>query len=224
VEFNVPPSNNVEQWIRYNKFMLDYIDQNYAKPNGLLIAIEPSVHITPLLAKNKIAKRFGCSPSYDAYTLEANIVKCDDKLLRTAAGHVQVGYDNPEEAVSIELIKVMDLYLGLPSLFLDNDTRRRKLYGKAGEFRIQQWGCEYRVLSNFWLRSEELMKWVYDSTHMAIASFNEGREVTNPEEIVHCINNYDKVKALDILDDYGIEIPYNLVNEELSEHFYGVEE
>lgn len=62
----------------------------------------------------------------------------------------------------------MDLHLGVPSLVLDKDTERRKLYGKAGAFRPKPYGVEYRTLSNFWIWSEENIKWAWDQTNKAI--------------------------------------------------------
>jgi hypothetical protein len=62
-------------------------------------------------------------------------------------------------------IRMLDLFLGIPSVFIDKDrtsVARRKLYGKAGRFRKPPHGVEYRSLSNFWLSSPKLVELVYD--------------------------------------------------------------
>lgn len=89
-------------------------------------------------------------------------------------GHIHIGYDNPDEETSEKIIIMMDIVLGLPSLFMDKDTRRRELYGKAGCFRFKSFGVEYRTLSNFWIHDEQLLDWVYDSTMEVVSLFNKG--------------------------------------------------
>jgi len=83
-------------------------------------------------------------------------------------GHIHIGFPEPDEAKTERVIKAMDIFLGLPSVWLDSDTRRRRLYGTAGSFRFKPFGCEYRTLSNFWIASEDLIKWAYDNTILAV--------------------------------------------------------
>ena len=75
------------------------------------------------------------------------------------------------------LSKELDYYLGLPSLLFDPDTSRRKMYGKAGAFRPKPYGMEYRVLSNAWLKSPELIKWVFNNTKLAFERLTKEKPV-----------------------------------------------
>ncbi len=50
-------------------------------------------------------------------------------------GSPEINVDNIDT-----FIKYCDLAIGLPSVFIDSDKERRKLYGKAGCFRRQPWG------------------------------------------------------------------------------------
>lgn len=55
---------------------------------------------------------------------------------------------DPKEAIKI--VKLFDLTIGLPLslIFSSKDEfQRRQLYGRAGEYRMQKWGIEYRVPS-----------------------------------------------------------------------------
>src|SRR5690606_27611941 len=90
-------------------------------------------------------------------------------LLRTAGGHIHVGYDNPDNAMSADIVLAMDVMLGVPSVLIDGDTRRRQMYGKAGCFRFKEYGLEYRTLSNFWIMSEERIRWAFRQTQQAVA-------------------------------------------------------
>jgi hypothetical protein len=76
---------------------------------------------------------------------------------------------------------MFDMYVTLPALFKDNDTRRRELYGKAGSFRFKDpWGLECRALSNFWIHSRDTMDWVFNQTLKAVNCVLDG----NSEKLI----------------------------------------
>ena len=54
--------------------------------------------------------------------------------------HLHLGYENPNIDTSLMLVKYLDMYLGVPSVLRDTDSRRRSLYGKAGCFRLCRYG------------------------------------------------------------------------------------
>lgn len=119
-------------------------------------------------------KILGCDPDYNAYTGMVNSAPdAHGKPMRTAAGHVHVGFvqgkkirlpdmDHFEDCRTV--VRNLDYTLGLPSLWWDNDSERRTLYGKAGAFRPKKYGVEYRTLSNKWLESELLMVFIHQMT------------------------------------------------------------
>ena len=113
---------------------------------------------------------------------------CEDKNLRSCGGHVHVGTKHDP----IHVVKAMDIYLGVPSLKLDPDKQRRKLYGKAGAFRFKSYGVEYRTLSNFWIWSKELQEWVFKQTNKAlehIEGLGQGNWNTNWDDIIRGLIN-----------------------------------
>ena len=86
----------------------------------------------------------------------------------------------------------------------DTDDQRRQLYGKAGAFREQPHGVEYRTLSNFWIFSKDLISEVYDRIQAAI---NHPLIETNSEEgklIQQIINTNDKLSAKSYLQAAGL--------------------
>lgn len=72
------------------------------------------------------------------------------------------GYDNNNVDVSLYIIILCDAFIGVPSVILDPDTRRRNIYGKAGSFRLTPYGVEYRSLSSFMQSTPELLTFVWN--------------------------------------------------------------
>jgi len=134
--------------------------------------------------------------------------------------HIHVGYANPTIETSLAMIRYMDVYLGVPSTLIDPDTRRRELYGKAGCFRLTEYGFEYRVLSGYFLSDIKTLGWVWEQTINAIHTFNrnvifcEGDcrtfdpEVFLPaqEDVLSAINCNNKECALKIIKEYKINL------------------
>lgn len=109
------------------------------------------------------AKELGCTPDFNAWTGDMNPPPRDpdDPFLRTAAGHIHIGWRPPEmiddEHITNcrDLVKQLDWYVGGWSVNHDTDPLRRKLYGRAGACRVKEYGVEYRVPSNFWITTRE---------------------------------------------------------------------
>lgn len=206
VEYTIPPCATRREFIDNIMFMRNYIDDTILKPKGLVSKCIASATFNAEDLKSDQALEFGCQPDFNAYTYEPNVVNRENILLRTSGGHIHIGYDKPSFIKSIEIVKALDLYLGLPSLMLDTDTERRKMYGKAGDYRLKEYGVEYRTLSGYFLLNDDLLKWVYENTMKAIEFVNMGGIITNPEEIINCINTCNKQAALEIIEDYKINV------------------
>ncbi|MOA06442.1 hypothetical protein D3C78_1260750 [compost metagenome] len=129
------------------------------------------------------AIELGCDPDFNAWENGAPNPRPDGAVnFRTGAGHVHIGWgtdfdiNDPDHLEAcIMLTKQLDYYLGIGSLLYDKDTKRRTLYGAAGAFRPKSYGVEYRVLSNAWLQSEELMAWVFNTVQKAFSDLVEGK-------------------------------------------------
>lgn len=142
-EFNVPPTDNVKSFVDNITKMKDYIRkfvQGIDENLDILCAASQNVPKSEL--RSKQAKLFGCNPDYCIYTGDQNPkpLNAGESNLRSAGFHVHVGYDGPEIDRSLRLLAYMDAYLGLPSILIDKDTQRRTLYGKAGCFRLTDYG------------------------------------------------------------------------------------
>lgn len=190
-EFNIPPANNFEDFKRSIKYVVDHIESKVSQ-YGLQLARHVASHSfdsDQLMTWQ--AQVFGCEPDLNAWTKRENPRPVtDDVNLRSAGGHIHVGTKlNP-----IEVVRSMDAHLGIPSLLLDTDVKRRNLYGNAGACRIKPYGPEYRTLSNFWIWDDKLIEWVWVGTNKAVEFVDKGKTI--PDDIglhiQNAINNGDK--------------------------------
>jgi len=128
------------------------------------------------------AKALGCDPDYNAWERTLNAPPDATGSLRTASGHVHIGWTDGADpfseahfATCVALTKQMDYYLGIMSLEWDPDPTRRSLYGQAGAFRPKPYGVEYRVLSNSWLNRMSLTKKVFTLAKTGTERFFAGK-------------------------------------------------
>lgn len=118
--------------------------------------------------------------------------------------HIHLGYQNPDVETSLLLIKYLDAYLGVPSVLLDGDTNRRSLYGKAGAFRLCDYGLEYRTLSSYFLRTKTTLTFVWDGIQRAINAFEHGYILPPADNIQDAINNSNINEARKLIEDYNL--------------------
>jgi hypothetical protein len=191
VEFNIPPANSLTSFRASIHKVLDHIRSILP---DYLIDKASAVSFPPEELDTMEAQTFGCEPDYNAWTKHVNPKpQTADENLRSAGGHIHVGSDVAINN-SIAVIRAMDLFLGVPSIALDNGTLRRKLYGSAGSFRKKSYGAEYRTLSNFWIFDDSLISWAYQGTQRALEFVDKGNEIPNDIGflIQRCINTSNK--------------------------------
>lgn len=122
-----------------------------------------------------------------------------------------MGYENKSAKRSRDIIKALDIFIGVPSVIIDTDTKRRSLYGKAGCFRHTYFGTEYRTPSGFMLSDSKLTEWLFDQVFEAINYLNEfGIDEINKdgEWIVKTINSGNIDEAKKIVKKYKINLKY----------------
>lgn len=185
--------------------------------NDYKLVMKPSVLVdrNVLDAADPEARRFGCTPDYNAYTGLQNESELDgDKhRVRYGGGHIHIAfkktdrmYDSPD--LFLAFIMLLDLMVGIPMLLLDvgpDSNRRREHYGKAGTFRETKYGVEYRQPSNVWLKSPELASLAWGLTRTAyrvmIAKVeNVFWNKVKPEEVRAAIDGSNRDNCLEIYD------------------------
>jgi hypothetical protein len=207
-EFCVPAVSIEKPEVMCDNIMLclNYIN-NYVKRSQLETLIEASAIISDTELSDPKASEFGCDPSYNAWKDGKQNTKpnSNNPHLRTCGGHIHIGYDNSTTETNMLIIKALDLFLGVPSILIDTDTRRRELYGKAGEFRHKYYGVEYRVLSNFWIKDQEHINWVFNNIQKALEFIEKNTIDEETSDMIQTtINNCDKDTAEYLTEIFNI--------------------
>lgn len=201
-EFNVDPTDDAATFAARIK---DVMEQGtmLLQPHGLFLQGDLSSYIYDNMdGFPEKAFEFGCTPDYNAYTGQENPrPSATNSNLRTAGGHVHIGYSHittVTDDLSRAVINLCDYLLGLPSLFEDKDTRRRELYGKGGACRLKPYGPEYRTLSNYWIWSDALCQTIHERAQKAFALVDriDTIQALVPQALVQeAINTNDLVSA-----------------------------
>lgn len=180
LEFNIDPAETREQFVGNVQSVFKTLEEMVP---GYNVIVKPTAQFTREVfeASPDVAKELGCEPDYNAYTGEKNIKPNNKVMYRTASGHVHIGWTDGEDPFGAShfedcrlIVRECDATLGIMSTLFDHDKRRRNLYGKPGAFRPKSYGVEYRVLSNQWLNSPELMGWVFDTVQHLISRLEKG--------------------------------------------------
>lgn len=205
-EFNIPATNKKEKFIASIEYMKNYIRDYVQKVNpDYDIQCVASRDVDEDQLQHPIAKLFGCDVSYNAYTEDENPKPDGERgTLRSAGCHFHISYKNPNAATSIQLIKYLDMYLGIPSVVLDPDTKRRTLYGKAGDFRLKAYGFEYRSLSSYMMSSPEMLDFVWNGIQKAIHAYNHDYPLISPGLVQSVINTSDFETAKELIKQFNL--------------------
>lgn len=200
LEFGIPPAKTCGTFIKYIKEVMQAGQEKVG--DNLTFTNLSCVEFPKEELNHPLAHRFGCEPDYNAWTGQKN--EKEDGLstaLRSAGGHVHL-----ETGLDPNLMgQALDLFLGVPSLFLDKlGQKRRAFYGKAGAIRYKPYGLEYRVLSNFWIFAPKYTRWVWEQSHRAAEMVQQGIEVPNGVE--HVINSGDITMAKYLVKKYELNV------------------
>jgi len=216
LEFNIDAAGSETEWVRN----IDSVMSTLASmvPDHILRAIPVAdFGLEYIRSQPDEAKELGCDPDFDAWVVSQNPRPNGELPFRSAAGHIHFGIiescDAPvDDAEYIgwiaRKVRELDYYLALPSLFYDDDTKRRELYGKAGAFRPKAYGFEYRTLSNQWLGSDSLKRWAYRASQFGMEQIEHGISLVDKYgDVRKIINNSNKDAAAEIINREGLIMP-----------------
>lgn len=200
VEFATNPASGPKDFVE--KIQQTLADVRNKVPKDCELLAEPSAHFAQDQLKHPDSQVFGCDPDFNAWTVTENgAPHLEDLTFRSCGAHIHIGHqegDGNEFLLSfdgkIQTIRTMDAVHGIIATILDSSesaNARRQLYGKAGAHRPKDYGVEYRVLSNFWLKSPELVMLIYNLTEDVVKLVRDGKH----EELISKIGE-DKIQNI----------------------------
>lgn len=208
-EMNIKPAKSLTQWVDNVQGIMGDLEKLLGD-HGKEMAIISSNIMDLKYLEHYEAAHFGCNKNENCWDL-LNPIKPnaeDAGQLRTASGHIHIGFPFTDMNDQLSAVRACELFIGVGSVAMDGDARRRTLYGKAGSFRPKPYGIEYTVPSNFWLTSEMRMEWIYTAAVLAVKKRKSysGFILDHKDEIQQTINTCDKTSADKLLRAVGVSL------------------
>ena len=226
LEFNIEPAKEEKEFVHNIESVLfslrKMVPEEYTF-DFTAVARFDKLHMSK---QPREALEIGCDADFNAYTEEQQPSPVMQSLIRSAGGHIHIGWTENEDPMEsshfiscCQIARQLDYFLGIPSILLDKDEKRKPSYGSAGSFRPKPYGLEYRVLSNFWIKKKEYMEFVFIQTKAAFDLFVNGHFDYFIEYNLHAlniINTNDRLAARHFIEGVSNIIGHYNVHEFVS--------
>lgn len=171
-EFNIDAVETHDEWERNIKTVLETLsgivrerDRNYELRFVPFAEFEKEY----FASLPRSCKILGCDPDYNYKGVRNPNPgdKFQDQSIRTAAGHIHIGWTDGQELVGAHLedCKFVSRYFKETKCFeplTGEEKERLKYYGMNGSFRPKTYGVELRQPSNIWVASPVSRLWMYE--------------------------------------------------------------
>jgi len=213
-EANVPPVplTSVEEMWNDIQFVLETAKEHLPKELKLKCCTNGIYEESQL--DDPKARLAGCDPDFNAWDGGNSNPKPDisENPKRCCGFHIHIAFPGAEPSSGMRLMRLLDVNIALPLLFIDEDRERRLLYGKAGSFRFKDYGevtgLEYRALSNCVIKDKETFEFVIQQLRQSINDYNEGKDyLPHKQNIEEAINNYNLNIAEELCEQFGVPSP-----------------
>lgn len=203
IESNTNPASSEAEWITNNQSVMMDIDRR-AEAAGFIVDLKAAAEFPETELKHPDAVLSGCSQDIDAWIVKVNESPVlENTKVRTAGGHIHIGKGNDpdfnrlidSDDGKIILTRLLDIFVGLPSVFLDRlegSALRRTMYGKAGAFRPKPYGLEYRVMSPWWKQDTRSLQLIYRMVKSCCVEFVDNMQIKSVSDM----KNYEKAMPL----------------------------
>lgn len=222
-EFNIDPATSAKAFKTNIKTVLRQLRDMVPEMYQFEFTPVMNIDLDYFNSLPESSKLLGCTADFNAYTELMNdapsSVQDEVSVLRTAAGHIHVGWDRDMDENDPVLIRQaakvarqLDHVLLPGSVWfghVEANERRNQMYGASGAFRPKPYGMEYRAISNTWLQYEESVDWVFNATYAAVdALFNkdkfESMTMFRQCRLVKSPNRSTEYFLNTVFKDYGI--------------------
>jgi len=197
LEFNTNPAKTFEEFNNNITSVLAKLQTMI--PEGYTFEFSPVAAFGKeyIDAQPEEAKMLGCDPDYNAYTGLVNPKPDANMGIRTASGHIHIGWTSDQDVTDPDhieacqmVVKQLDVTLGLMCRIWDKDTTRRQMYGNFGAYRVKPYGVEYRTPSNVWVADEVLRRLVFNTAMGATRALLEGKRIYEQFDINEVNHGY----------------------------------
>ena len=191
LEFNIPPATSVTSFSKSIEWSLNFL--RMITPDNVILDIIPYAEFEEIELVSDQASKFGCAPSYNVLLGKTCTANSDrNPLARTTAGHLHIGYDNPTNEQSTNIVKMIDLFISMPILLEDELSRKRtSVYGLNGDCRIKSYGVEARSPSNWWIKNKTRTDWCFKNIQNGIKQLNKGLDILQYDDVLINYNYTD---------------------------------
>lgn len=212
VEFNTAPASTLPMF-KYQISLMKSIIEERAKNMGFEIKYDPIATFSEDLLTHPQAREIGCSPDYNAWHGGRNesVNASDLKNIRTASGHIHIGFEwlNNHPYNKIYMVQALELMLGVPLSLIESDksVTRRQYYGMSGSFRRKPYGIEWRTPDNTWITKDVYVEYVWNTIIRIAPKIKEYAQLANRygPNIRIAINNHDKTSAEALMKTCSIQ-------------------
>ena len=174
LEFNISPAKEEKEFVHNVESVLGTLREMVPREYTFDFSSVAVFDKDHMAIQPKEALELGCDADFNAYSEAQTEPPRTPRQMRAAGGHIHVGWTENEDPMEsshflscCQIARQLDYFLGVPSVLLDRSSKRREMYGKGGSFRPKPYGVEYRVLSNFWIKSRASMEFVFSQTRAA---------------------------------------------------------
>lgn len=210
LEFNTEPCETFTQFNNSIRCSLNYLKRKVER-DGLGISMIPrALPSWPEVPHEN--RQLGCDRDFNAWDFDWNSPPVDEDN-RYAGGHIHIGWTKDQEPTEENLficstiVKELDASIGLASVICDlYGAERRQRYGKAGSFRLKPYGLEYRVLSNYWIFTEGMRRYITFTLNQTLFNILSGVFMAN-ERVRELIRDDDYDYARGVLGENGYRTP-----------------
>jgi len=161
MELNIRPARTPDEFVDFTQQTLRSAYREFIEPNGLNIRFDASGDFDDDQLGTAQSTASGCASDFRLGSYDANErIDLSNTNTRYCGGHLHFGLTLPKVYRREVLARAADIFNGIIDMY-DTDEVRKRVYGAiATRHRPKPYGVEYRTMSNWWMKSPTLARFV----------------------------------------------------------------